>query len=447
MSPRTVCVVSVAFLAALVPTISTAQSDRLALSALPSDAELARLVWLSTTDLAAARARTAAAEADYRRARTYLNPSLDLSWNTIPVGTTNPPGLEHPLANIPNYVAGLSETFELGKRGPRQRSTRKAAEAASLDAAELLRQRHQDLVQAIGRVANSQERIAALEDLVADAAALTEIQHKRAQHGDAAELDTDRAHLDEEKLRSSLAEERQKLHLELIGCAQLVGRPCDPFRDAAQARDFLIARAEPPSQPDELSRQIESRPDLRSLAAQQESAQAALELARAKALPDPNVRLGYTYDTFLVSGNQGQSLSVGVSVPLPVFERGHADAAQAVAARRAAELSGQLLRIQASRDLTQLLEQARLLKERRARMDGATLPMARGVVERLTRAVQSGAAPLQDLLAARRTLGELLEDSADLDLAAFEIAVAISRIAGPLPLPSAELALQEGSAS
>jgi cobalt-zinc-cadmium efflux system outer membrane protein len=422
------------------PTSALAQAPALRLSELPSDADLARLVWQSSPELAAARARAAAAAADFERAKALPNPNLDLSWNTIPLGPTNPPDQPHPLATIPNYAAVISEQLELGKRGPRQQSTRKAAEAALLDGAELLRQKHLDLIQAVGQVANSEERIAALEDLVADAAALTELQQKRAQKGDTAELDTDRARLDEEKLRSSLAEERQKLALDLIACAQLVGRPCEPFGDAAKARQFLIARAEPPAEQLEALRgRLDERPDLRSLDAQQQSARAAEDLARAKAIPDPGVRVGYVFDNFLVSGNQGQSLSVGVSVPLPLFERGQADAAQARAAALAASQSLASLRAQSERDLGGLLEQARQLKERRTRMDGTALPLARGVVERLTRAVQSGGSPLQDLLAARRTLGELLEDSADLDLAAFEIAVSISRTVGALPLPEQEL--------
>jgi hypothetical protein len=55
----------------------------------------------------------------------------------------------------------------------------------------------------VGRVANSEQRVAALSGLVADAARLTELQGQRPQHGDTAELDADRARLDEERLRST----------------------------------------------------------------------------------------------------------------------------------------------------------------------------------------------------------------------------------------------------
>lgn len=71
--------------------------------------------------------------------------------------------------------------------------------------------------------------------------------------------------------------------------------------------------------------------------------------------------------------------------------------------------------------------------DRRIRLRDRTVPLAREVVERLESAVQRGGAPLPDLLLARRTLGELQLDAADLDLFTFRLSVARSRAAGELP--------------
>ena len=60
-------------------------------------------------------------------------------------------------------------------------------------------------------------------------------------------------------------------------------------------------------------------------------------------------------------------------------------------------------------------------------------PLARDVVQRLESAVTRGGAPLPDLLLARRTLGDLQLDAADLDLFAFHLTVAQARAAGELP--------------
>ena len=74
------------------------------------------------------------------------------------------------------------------------------------------------------------------------------------------------------------------------------------------------------------------------------------------------------------------------------------------------------------------------LRARRLRTRGTTLPMAQGIVDRIAQAVTAGGAALQDLLQARRTLGELLADAADLELASFETSLALLRAAGTSPV-------------
>ncbi len=91
-----------------------------------TDAALAAFVWAHSPDLAAARARYASAHADLVRARLLPNPVAQLAVNTIPIGPTNPPGLDR-LTEVPNASVSISELFELGKRGPRATALREAA--------------------------------------------------------------------------------------------------------------------------------------------------------------------------------------------------------------------------------------------------------------------------------------------------------------------------------
>lgn len=185
---------------------------------------------------------------------------------------------------------------------------------------------------------------------------------------------------------------------------------------------------------DSLRVRVVERPDVKSLAASEEAARAAGDLARARALPDPSLRVGFVYDTFTVSGNQNKSVSVGVSFPLPVFERGRADQSEAEAARWAARRGRERALAQAEVELPLLLQQMDVLRARRTRTRESILPSAQGIVDRISKAVAAGGAPLQDLLQARRTLGDLLGDAADLDLAAFETSLAILRAAGRSPV-------------
>jgi outer membrane protein, heavy metal efflux system len=406
-----------------------AAPDALLLAELPPEAELSELLWNRNPDVVAARARIAQTQAEAERAQRLPNPTLDASWNTIPVGETNPPDLEQPLLSVPNYQVGLSQPFELGKRGPRQSATRLARQAAALDAAEVLRLAHLDLLSAIGRVATSEERIVSLAGQAEDAARLTTLAHQRVTHGDAARLDEDRARLEEAKLRSLLAEERHQLSQAVLECGRAAGVPCEPFGSPEQAHAFLDAHANLPDA-GLLRAAIADRPDLQSLVAQEESADAALLLARAHRIPDLNVRLGYTRDQFVVSGSQKNSVGVGIAFPLPVFERGQADAALALSAKSTAETTRRLRTQQSERDLARLLDDFRALEERQRSMRQDYLPLARSLVERLTAAVKAGGTPLPELLLARRSLNELLSDASDLDRSVFETALALRRLSG-----------------
>ena len=282
------------------------------------------------SELQLARARVANARADSQRALLLPNPTLDSSANTLPVGETNPAGVG--FANVPNYAVGLSELVELGKRGPRQDATRQAARAAVFDARAQLAERYHDLQEAIGEVAASERRVAQLTELVADAARLSAVQRSRAEKGDSAVLACDCARLEEQKLQTALREQQALLLSNLRVCSAVAGVPCEPFEDPTLGTAWLARlRGQYPEEA------IEQRPDVLSLEAASRSARAAQALARARAIPDPTLRLGYVRDQFVISGNQPNSLFVGLSVPLPLFDHGQADAAAAAVTAEAAE--------------------------------------------------------------------------------------------------------------
>jgi cobalt-zinc-cadmium efflux system outer membrane protein len=281
----------------------------------------------------------------------------------------------------------------------------------------------------ISEVATAEIRVGALEETVRDAQRLADLQLERQKRGDIAGLDVDRAVLDAEKYASNLGQERERLSAALLLCAQTVGLPCRPFDSPDAARAFLSARlaASPPAP------NLDARPDLRSLQAQEASARSSLTLAKNRWIPDPTFRVGYVLDQFVASGSQHQSMLVGVSIPLPFFDHGQADAKAASALAEAAGEAQILIRAASTRDLTSLAQQRDAALARRSRLQERTLPLARDVVQRLESAVTRGGAPLPDLLLARRTLGDLQLDAADLDLFAFHLTVAQARAAGELP--------------
>lgn len=402
----------------------------LSLSELSDGKELVARVWQSAPALEEARARMAQAEAERRKAFRLPNPGLAVSVNTLPVGPLNPPELRDPFLNVPNVAVGLSVLLELGKRGPRQEAKTEAARAVALEALEQLRREVLSLEATIGDVAAAQLRVDALTSLAADAQSLSNLQQARASKGDTSELDADRARLEQEGSETSLGEAQAELASALRACSEQVAAPCLPFVDSAQASTWLD-RVEPEGP------LLERRPDLRALEAARRSALAAQTLAAHGWLPDPTVTIGYLRDQFVASGNQQNSLFVGVSMPLPIFEHGADERDAAGVAARSAERARELLLLSSRQQLTQLASELNAIDARRTRLRAQSLPLARSVVERLAAATNRGAAPLHELLLARRTLTELLLTTTELDRSAFRLRVARARLTrAPDELPS-----------
>ncbi|HET9314429.1 MAG TPA: TolC family protein, partial [Vicinamibacteria bacterium] len=336
----------------LVLAATAATPEALDLSSSPADLQLVELLWTRSPDLVAARAKLGTAEADVVRAEVFPNPGFDFQWGTLVLGPTNPPGLDK-LKDVPSYTFTLNQPFEIGKRGPRQAASRATRDAALFDAVEALRQRWFDLLERVSEVATAEIRVGALQDTVRDAQRLADLQLERQKRGDIAGLDVDRAVLEAEKYASNLGQEGERLAAALLLCAQAIGVPCRPFGTPDAARAFLAGRlaASPPAA------NLDARPDLRSLQAQEASARSSLTLARNRWIPDPTFRVGYVLDQLVIAGNQHQSLMVGVSMPLPFFDHGQADARAASALAEAAEQAQLLLRAASVRDLASLEQQ------------------------------------------------------------------------------------------
>ena len=398
-------------------------------SEITSPEDLARVAWKHAPDLAAARARVADARTDVDRTHLLPNPTADLSMNTIPVGDTNPQKGVDRLRDVPNYAVALSQLFEIGKRGPRRRAAEHALSGVELDVRELLRQRTLDLAATAAEIAASEDRIAALEGLVDDAAELTALMRARASKGDIAELDADRAELEEARLRSTLGEEREHLAASLTDCGRLAGVSCEPFGLPGRAASYLRTLGQRRATRSDVAQ----RPDLRSLEAQRARAETLVQLADARSIPDPTVRVGYVRDEFLISGNQGNSLFLGLSIPLPVFDRGQVDARAARQVADAARDVRARLEEAARREQGRVSEALEAARARQARLRNHTLPAAQRLIERLGKSVTSGGTPLSELLIARRTLGDLLGDAANLDLAVARLALQLARATGGLP--------------
>lgn len=362
------------------------------------------------------------ADAAVKKSRLLPNPSLDASWGTIPIGTTNPPNLSSPMTQIPNYSVGLSYTFPIGKRGPTQDRAEALAGAARAGLDLEVRGRAIDLARVLGALAATTLRLEGLRRMADDGKKQVELAEARVAAQFASELDVERLRVEASRLEQSLRSAESDASAAIASCSALLGASCEPFAGGAEARSFLarwIERAAPEGK-------VEERPDVRALAALTRAAEAEAKLAKAQAIPDPTVRLGYMRDQFVISGNQQNSVSVSVSIPLPLFDHGQAELAAAEARR--ARLSAQrdkTIEASASRVPT-LRTRLEAQKKRQRALSEEILPRAESTLRDISRAAEARLVPLTDVVQARRTVSELLIEEADSFSDAFEASLQIA---------------------
>lgn len=359
------------------------------------------------------------AAAETRQAHLLGNPTVDATWGTIPLGETNPAGLSA-FSAVPYYAIGASYTFPLGKRGPRQARAAALQQSTRATLTATARAVTLDLVRTLGDAAVSTLRIDGLRGLVSQEKGSIALAQSRLTGGFGTPLEVDRLEIELGRTEQQLLANEAEMREALATCATALGLRCDPFVASEDARAFLIAwidRAQAASAP------IEERPDIRSLEAGERAARAEADYARAQALPDPTVRLGYTYDQFVVSGNQRHSLNLSVSLPIPLFDYGQAqrDAAEARRARLAAQRE-RVITVAGVRT-TALRAALESREKRREVIAKQMLPRARVVVSDLEKAASTRLIPLTDVIQARRTLSELLVQEAESHGEAFRIAI------------------------
>ncbi|MCA9671769.1 MAG: TolC family protein, partial [Myxococcales bacterium] len=368
--------------------------------------------------------RVEAAAAAERKAGLWPNPTLELAMGTIPIGPKNPEftGRDIGFNDIVNYSVALSQTFELGKRGPR------------IDAARWIRRaRHSLLLRQIGERAAqarlaivelfaARRRLAILERMLADAKRVRELERVRLQQGHLSGNDFDRLQVETISLAARRTRAAGQLQRAIAGCAALLAAPCTLADKATLPEPRPVDASALPS-PDR-------RPDIVALEQARKAALARGKLARRTAIPDPTLTLGYTHDRYILSGSQRNSLMVGLALPLPIFDRGQHDSAKAI--HQAAAIDAERARRAALARIQQhgLREQLRATLAALGRLERDALPRSRRVLKQSSQALARGQLSMTELLLVRRAHTGVLLSIVDARLAAHRLVNALRRTSG-----------------
>lgn len=312
------------------------------------------LTWLRdhSRDVAAASSRVDEARAGYRASRLFPNPVLGFNLSDINAGKSNPPGLGFHDTSITSYT--LSETAEIGKRGPRIASANDMLGATVETYLDLLGQKAADARLALGRALYLRERQTTLEETLASARRVLDLEKARLDHGEVSGNDYDRLLLDTTTLESDFARSAAEYRASLDACRAVLFAECAVDDAGMEIAELGSAVALPEPPVDEESA-LAQRPDVKSLESEREAARMDLVLARRRRIPDPAIGIGYTHDNLTISGDQPNTLSFNVALPLLLFDRGQHDARRAEAHAQELEQSASAGRTRARTEIDGLL--------------------------------------------------------------------------------------------
>jgi cobalt-zinc-cadmium efflux system outer membrane protein len=379
-------------------------------------------------DLLLADAQVAAAKGDLLSAGASPNPSLS-------AGITHSPGYDASRCagcSATGFGLGLSDQGAISdalftrKRELRQEVARAALQAATLGRADAQRTLELSLKSTWTQALLAQAQGLLAEEARASAARTRGLVERRFALGAVSEADVARAEvaeLEAEQIRDQAAAQLASARVALgvflgqrgLGSSVALdprGLDC-PVPDAlaaATAEGLLqVARA--------------ARPDLLATARQEERAAAALRLARRQLWPDPAFNVGYAQQGISSDSIAPPTLSVGLSLPLPLLYRQDGEVARAEADLRAQSALRGKLEAQLAADVQSAFAAFTAARAQLERMEGRLRGRARRARDLIEVQHQKGAASLLELLDAGRTLLAVEGERLSL-LAAYRTAVA-----------------------
>ncbi len=360
-------------------------------------------------EIIAARLNVEAAEVDRVLARTYPNPVLSYQAGNLVLGRGNPYNVANGAPARPGtfsqvvHTIGVSELIDVwNKRGKRMAAADQGIQYQRLELEDVLRE--------IGYAVRS-----AFTDLLREQSELTFAREARERYDETIRLSRSRFHageISESELRKieleGLKYQRAVIDGELeYALARQKLAALLALRSASELPEIMLADEVPRlhRSAEELTRDaLEHRPDVRAILQQKRWAQASLDAARREAYPDVTLGFSYTHSSFVVSGDNPNSVGLGVSVPIPFFDRNQAAIGRArVEVQRTANDRGRL-ELRVRQDVAEAVSQLRRAEALLFLFrDEGMLERAETSLKVAEKSYRAGAISLLELLEAQRT--------------------------------------------
>ncbi len=309
----------------------------------------------------AARLEIEASELDVVAARIYPNPTLQAGVGNLVLGKANDqhttPGTSAGFADQPVTAIGLAEIVDVwAKRSARVRAADRGVAHRRLVVEDALREIAFAVRSAFTDVVRGEGEHKLARDFAARTAETVRLSQARFRAGDISEAELRRIEIEALRSQNEVIDAETELDLARGRLAGLLA-----LRSARELPGDLavLEGARPVFDAGTLTAQaMEIRPDLRAAGAARQLADAEIDAARRDALPDLTLSATYTHSAFTVSGDNPNALGVGLSLPLPLFDRNQANIGRARLDARRAENEAERLRIAVAREVAEAVRRA-----------------------------------------------------------------------------------------
>ena len=335
--------------------------------------------------------------------------------------------------------AGLSDQAALsdvlsGKRGLRVDAARAAAAAARLSRDDAERALRLAMQQAVVDAALQRAQLDLARELFDFAQKTEQLDQARLRAGAISEAELARAQvaLLESEQAIDLAQQADRAARAAVAFLLAVRGPLPDFRIDPELLEQASRLTLPAADPNQLfASAAESRPDLRALEKQEERARGALDLARRQRIPEVTLSAQYAQQGTGSTAQTPPTVTLGASLPVPIFYQQQGEVQRAEADLRAQSLQRDKAAAQLASEVATAWGAFAASRKLVDRMRGGLLERAERARDLTRIQYEKGAARLFELLDAQRAFAqvraEYLLDLHDLWVNLFKLEAAVGR--------------------
>jgi len=352
-------------------------------------------------DLLAAKAGIDSATAQLIVAKEFPNPTASLSSAKIGTHDDATPVGNGVWSRSYDTIAAVSQLIEIaGKRRDRQMAGRAAIMGASARFHDAKRTLDQGVAKAYIAALLAGENARVLNESAGFLQHEADIAQARFQAGDISESERRQIEINAQQFGLQAKSAEATAIQARISVEVLMGRnePAGNWQPAQSLEDLVIIS----TPPDPGGKAQGIRPDVWAAEADLKGSEAQLSLQKAMRIPDPTISLGYEHEP-PGGGPPADTMNMGVSFPLPLWNRNGGNIKAARAAVEQSEVTLGRVRAQAAADIANAEVGYREARARWQRYQEQIRPNSTKVREAVAFAYEKGGASLVDLLDAERT--------------------------------------------